>query len=84
MITLTKAIEILDLNVKEVGEKMPADTLLAVKLGSFALKRINAMRSYNIKEALRPLPWEESIEDPGLSDDRIKMLKENPLASPEM
>lgn len=40
-----KAIEILDLNVKEVGPKMPPDTLDALKLGIEALERIDGLRS---------------------------------------
>ena len=41
---LTKAIEILDFNIKEVGAKMPPDTLIALKLGLEALKFTDTCR----------------------------------------
>lgn len=37
--TLDKAIEILDLNIKEAGKKMPPDVNAALGLGIQALKR---------------------------------------------
>lgn len=36
--TITKAIEIIELNIKEADPKMPADTLDALKLAAQALK----------------------------------------------
>jgi len=41
---IEKAIEILSLNVKEAGRKMPSDTLTALKLGIAALKRVEENR----------------------------------------
>ena len=80
---LTKAIEILQDLLGEGPQYPPDDRREAVKLGIGALKRINIMRSYNISQAIIPLLGEQSIEAPGLSDDRILRLKESPLARPE-
>jgi len=49
---LTKAIEILDLNIKEAGKKMPADTLDSLKLGVEALTVIGYLR--NAERPIRP------------------------------
>ena len=75
----TKAREILDLNVKEAGSKMPPDTLAAVKMGSAAISRILTMRSYGINQAILPLPGENPIPDLSPSADRKQRLRESPL-----
>lgn len=41
---LTKAIEILDLNIKEQGGKMPPDCLTALKLAVSALEQLTHYR----------------------------------------
>lgn len=53
---LSKAIEILDLNIKEAGSKMPTDTLDALKIGRHAIERIEECRlaDHTIKEDLLP------------------------------
>lgn len=56
---LPKAIEILDLNVKSVGNQMPTDTLLAVLLLINAAKRLLLARSYGDKHTLQLLPGED-------------------------
>ena len=55
---LPKAKEILDLNAKEAGAKMPPDTLKAVELGSQAIARLLLARSYGDPHTLGPLPGE--------------------------
>ena len=75
----TKARQILDLNVTEAGSKMPPDTLVAVKMGSAAISRILTMRSYNIAQAILPLPGENPIPDLSPSADRKQSLRESNL-----
>lgn len=48
---LEKAIEILELNIKSVGTKMPTDTLQAVKLLVEAGKRVKAHRASSLTDA---------------------------------
>jgi hypothetical protein len=43
-ITMTKALEILDLNLVEAGPKMPPDVKAAVALGCQGLRRIKLWR----------------------------------------
>ena len=42
--TLEEAFEILDLNVKEAGRKMPPDTLTALKIGIEASLEVQRLR----------------------------------------
>lgn len=55
---LSKAREILKLNVKKAGPKMPPDTLEALKLGIEALKRLQTMRVWRSAGTSDPLPGE--------------------------
>lgn len=59
---LLKAKEIIDLNIKEAGKRMPADCLDALKLGREAISRILSMRGYNINQAIMPLIGETRNE----------------------
>ena len=74
-----KAIEIIELNIREAGPKMPPDTLEALKLHVFAFKRLLKMRSYGIGQAILPLPGENPIPDLSPSADRKQRLRESPL-----
>lgn len=56
---LLKAVEILELNIKEAGKKMPPDTLTAVKLGAQAIKRLALARSYGDPHCEQPLVDED-------------------------
>ncbi|MBA7582536.1 hypothetical protein ES708_24466 [subsurface metagenome] len=76
---LPKVKEILDLNVREAGSKMPPDTLDALKIASHAISRIVTMRSYGINQAILPLPGENPIPDLSPSADRKQRLRESPL-----
>jgi len=76
---LNKAIEILELNIKEAGKKMPPDTLDALKLGVEALERFKSARDYPGRLKTFTLPGEISIEDPGLSTDDLNRVKSSPL-----
>ncbi len=55
---LEKAIEILELNVKEAGSRMPPDTLKALKIGIEALKTIKEMRYESVNDGTTQLPGE--------------------------
>ncbi|MBA7696704.1 hypothetical protein ES703_105355 [subsurface metagenome] len=55
---LEKAIEILDLNVRQRSPRMPPDVLDALKLGSEALKRCITLAQNNPLWAAKPLPGE--------------------------
>jgi hypothetical protein len=57
-ITLLKAAEILGLNVKEAGPKMPADCKEAVTLGAEALQRLDYHRKAGHIFAQQLLPSE--------------------------
>lgn len=57
---IPKAIEILKLNVREAGNKMPADTLKALNLGVEGLERIQSYRRDKRHMANIPLPSETS------------------------
>lgn len=59
-ITLLKAAEILDLNAKKAGEKMPPDCLDAVILGKEALERLDYHRKAGHFFAQQLLPSEIS------------------------
>lgn len=61
MITIEKAIEILELNSKEAGKKMPPDVLSAVNLGIEAMKRIDRQRNLRLAIHQPPLPGENII-----------------------
>lgn len=56
--TLSKAIQILDLNIKVGEEKMPPDVLVALKLGIEALKRELKFRRPQFKGHIKLLPGE--------------------------
>lgn len=58
MITLKKAIEILELNIKEAGSKMPPDCRDALQLGIEALYRCQEFRKYTTPKVYMPLPGE--------------------------
>ncbi|GAI29372.1 unnamed protein product [marine sediment metagenome] len=60
--TLPKAIEIGDLNIKEAGKKMPPDTLDALKLLVEAGKQIHNHRASLPPQAIYLLPG-ETAED---------------------
>lgn len=55
---ISKAIEILQLNLKEAGLKMPPDCAAAIALGSEAFKLILTMRKNRVIAATFPLPGE--------------------------
>lgn len=55
---LTKAIEILDLNLKEAGSKMPPDCRDAVQLSIEALKHLQHERDLRIGFWTDPIPGE--------------------------
>lgn len=55
---LAKAVEILELNLKEVGIEMPTDTRQAVKLGVEGLKALQDWRAGQVVDFLLPLPGE--------------------------
>jgi len=56
---LNKAIEIVELNIKEAGKKMPPDCLAALKLENEAAKRIVDARWGYTHEIIAPLPGED-------------------------
>jgi len=56
--TLEKAIEILELNLKEAGDKIPPDCRKALKLGIEAMKRVNNPLLYNLINPRVLLPGE--------------------------
>lgn len=58
MITLKKAIEILDLNVREAGSKMPPDTLDALNLSIENMKYVQHLRELGVPGILSLLPGE--------------------------
>ncbi|GAJ14869.1 unnamed protein product, partial [marine sediment metagenome] len=51
----------------------------ALKLGIDALNRLNYMRSFNIPQAIMPLPSERQPEDFSPSAERKQRLRESPL-----
>lgn len=55
---LDKAIELLELNVKLAGRKMPPDTLAALQLGIEALKEIQHLHESQVLHADELLPGE--------------------------
>ncbi len=55
---IPKAIELLNGYPLKPETAEDHDFLDALKLGAAALKRINTMRSYNINQAILPLPGE--------------------------
>ena len=55
---IEQAIEILDLNVKEAGNKMPPDVKDALSLAIEALERVNIIRSIDPARPITPLPSE--------------------------
>jgi len=55
---LEKAIEILELNVKEAGNKMPADCLKAIKLGIEAMEEVKYYRNNPLSYVIKLLPGE--------------------------
>ncbi len=79
MITIDKAIEILELNVQEAGKKMPADTLEALKLAIEAVKVVKAIRPYSNSNKSYYLPGEDPPEDSKRSLHHIKKVLESPL-----
>jgi len=54
----TKAIEILDLNIKEAGTKMPPDVKTALQMSSGALQVIGTLREQDVFGAGYLLPGE--------------------------
>ena len=56
--TLDKAIEILELNIKVAGPKMPIDTLEALKLAKEALKEIHHLHEIGVLFFNELLPGE--------------------------
>ena len=61
---LDKAIEILELNLKEVGKKMPVDTSAALALSIEAQKRVIEARTPESINPHLPLPGETMEETP--------------------
>ncbi len=61
MITIEKAIEVLELNLKEAGNKMPLDVRDALSLSMEAMKRIRRQRSLTIPINQPPLPGETMV-----------------------
>jgi hypothetical protein len=59
-ITLLKAAEILDFNVREAGSKMTPDVKDAVIKGKEALERLDGMRKKGMAAAIKLLPSEIS------------------------
>lgn len=57
-LTLTKAIEILQLNIQEAGNKMPPDCKQAIQLGIDALIRVLDVRRFPEASNWKPLPSE--------------------------
>ena len=55
---LPKVIEILDLNLKEAGKKMPQDTFTALGISVEAVKAIQDYREGLTVDFLLPLPGE--------------------------
>lgn len=55
---LSKAIQVLDINIKVGEEKMPPDVRDALKLGIEAMKRVEEMRQDNAFLSPRLLPGE--------------------------
>lgn len=76
---INKAFEILQLNIKEAGKKMPPDTLTALKMANSALHRILTMRSYNIDQALFLLKGESIRNAQNLPETKLKNIRESPL-----
>lgn len=62
--TLTKAIEIMELNVKEAGSIMPPDTLEALKLHIEAAKHFKDRRVLGCREVDFLLPGETETDNP--------------------
>ena len=58
MITIKKSIEILELNIKEAGKRMPPDCKDAIQLGIEAMKEIERWRGYFPDMASMCLPGE--------------------------
>lgn len=56
--TLGKVIEILELNLKEAGRKMPPDTATALSVAIEAVKRLKAKRELGIHYDQTLLPGE--------------------------
>lgn len=61
MITIEKAIEILELNLKEAGKNMAPDVKDSLTLGIEAMKRIDRQRKLTIPINQPPLPGEKLI-----------------------
>jgi len=76
---LEKAIEILDLNIREAGKKMPPDVLDALKLGAQALKAIKEYREMPFYGLLKLLPGEDPEPPTRRSLHHIKEVLESPL-----
>lgn len=55
---LDKAKEIIDLNIKEAGPKMPADTLEALKVASSCIAYVLTVKRYPHNIENIPLPGE--------------------------
>lgn len=70
---------ILDLNIKEAGAKMPAETLHALKIGSEAINYIIRLRACSLEHRNQKLPSEIVIPDLAPSADRKNRLRESPL-----
>lgn len=62
VMTLLKAAEILDLNVKEADKKMPPDVKEAISLGAQSLRRIDYHRKRGHFFAQQLLPTEIGAE----------------------
>lgn len=76
---LDKAIELLTAIVQTGEYEGDPDDSDAIKLGKEALSRLQTMRSYNINQAILPLPSERPIEDFAPSAERKRRLRESPL-----
>jgi len=63
-ITISKAVEIIDLNVKEAGSKMPRDTREALLLAINALKTIKYVRGGGEWSFMALFPDEAPEENP--------------------
>lgn len=78
-IKLDKAKEILDLNIKQAGSKMPPDTLTALKIGSEAINFIIRLRSCSIQFRNQMLPSETIRNGQNFPEENLNKLRESPI-----
>ena len=72
---ILKAIELLNGYPLKPKTAEDHDFLDALKLGKAALKRINTMRSYNINQAILPLPGEPRGHGKVVHLDDLRRIK---------